>query len=123
MKHLRNPRSTTSPGTGIASRYRALLMTHASVNERLMIESSRPRPDFEVIQRLKRRKLRINDELATLDRIVADPKSAYGRHVFDPATVGFPKVEKSTRRWSSAHGTDPATGVGRTKRVGILGKS
>jgi len=62
MKHLRNPRSRTSPGTGITSRYRALLMTHASVDEKLMTESSRPRPDFAAIQRLKRRELRIKDD-------------------------------------------------------------
>lgn len=79
MKPLRNPRSKTSPGTGIASRYRALLMAHASVDKRLRAESSRPGPDFAVIQGLKRRKLRIKDELAMIDRLVAGPESASGR--------------------------------------------
>ncbi len=60
----------TQPGTGIASRYRALLLTHRSLDEKLESELRRPLPDTSTVRRLKRRKLSIKDELASINRLL-----------------------------------------------------
>ena len=60
----------TRPGSGIASRYRALLLTHSSLEEKLAEEQKRPVPDFAAVQRLKRRKLALKDELASIDHLL-----------------------------------------------------
>ena len=57
------------PGSGIASRYRALLLTHRSLDEKLDEEMRRPLPDSAVIGRIKRRKLVIKDEMIALERL------------------------------------------------------
>ena len=59
----------TQPGTGISSRYRALLLTHRSLDEKLEAELKRPLPDSSTVRRLKRRKLSIKDELASINRL------------------------------------------------------
>ena len=69
MAYVRKIQGKTRPGSGIASRYRALLLTHNSLEEKLTDELKRPLPDSATVQRLKRRKLAIKDELASLDRL------------------------------------------------------
>ncbi len=63
-------RRKTYPGSGIASRFRALLMTHRSLEEKLEAEMKRPLPDTAVLRRLKRRKLSIKDELEGIQRLL-----------------------------------------------------
>ena len=63
------PKARTRPGSGIASRYRALLLTHKSLDEKLEEELKRPLPDTSIVRRLKRRKLSIKDELASIQRL------------------------------------------------------
>lgn len=70
MAYVRARQSKTQPGAGIASRYRALLLTHHSLEEKLADELGRPLPDAAIVQRLKRRKLAIKDELAPIDRLL-----------------------------------------------------
>ena len=69
MTKLLSVRRRTRPGSGIASRYRALLLTHRSIDEKLEAEMKRPLPDTATVRRLKRRKLSIKDELASLQRL------------------------------------------------------
>lgn len=69
MAYVRKMQGKTRPGSGIASRYRALLLTHNSLEEKLTDELKRPLPDAATVQRLKRRKLAIKDELASIDRL------------------------------------------------------
>lgn len=68
--HAANGSRKTIPGSGIASRYRALLMTHGSLEEKLDAEMKRPLPDAAMVSRIKRRKLSIKDELASIDRLI-----------------------------------------------------
>lgn len=70
MPYLRLANGRTHPGPGMASRYGALRLTHGSLDEKLADELQRPRPDAAVVQRLKRRKLAIKDELAAIDRML-----------------------------------------------------
>ena len=74
-----NTKSRTRPGSGIASRYRALLLTHKSIDEKLAGELKRPLPDTAIVRRLKRRKLSIKDELASLQRLFEAMGSRDGR--------------------------------------------
>lgn len=60
----------TRPGTGIASRYRALLLTHRSLDEKLEDELKRPLPDTATVRRLKRRKLSVKDELVSIQNLL-----------------------------------------------------
>lgn len=48
MPYLRLANGRTHPGPGIASRYRALHLTHGSLDEKLADELQRPRPDAAV---------------------------------------------------------------------------
>ena len=70
MAYVRSMQRKTRPGSGIASRYRALLLTHSSLEEKLSEELKRPLPDSAIVQRIKRRKLAIKDELASIDRLL-----------------------------------------------------
>lgn len=63
-------RRKTYPGSGVASRFRALLMTHRSLEEKLEAEMKRPLPDTAVLRRLKRRKLSVKDELEGIQRLL-----------------------------------------------------
>jgi hypothetical protein len=78
MPYLRLANGRTHPGPGMAGRYRALRLTHGSLNEKLADELQRPRPDAGVVQRLKRRKLAIKDELAAIERLLVG-RRAMGR--------------------------------------------
>jgi len=60
-----------TPGSGTVSRYRALLLTHRSLDEKLASALQRRRPDFALVQRLERRKLGVEDELAEFRRLLA----------------------------------------------------
>ena len=46
----------------------ALRAKHANLEEKIQDELKRPHPDEAIVTYLKRQKLRIKDELATLDR-------------------------------------------------------
>jgi hypothetical protein len=71
MTGPRRTESTIRPGSGIASRYRALLLTHGSLEEKLADEMTRPLPDAGRLRLLKRRKLLVKDELASIERLLA----------------------------------------------------
>ena len=55
---------------GIAHRYQALLEDHRGLESEIIDELKRPMPDSIQVQRLKRRKLRIKDELAAIERLL-----------------------------------------------------
>lgn len=78
MPYLRLANRRTYSGSGMAGRYRALRLTHGSLDEKLADELRRPRPDAGVVQRLKRRKLAIKDELAAIERLLVG-RQAMGR--------------------------------------------
>ena len=69
MRVTQASKARTRPGSGIASRYRALLMTHRSLDEKLEAELKRPMPDTAIVRRIKRRKLSIKDELGSMQRL------------------------------------------------------
>ena len=70
MSNRQTARRKISPGSGLTSRYRALLLTHRSLEEKLTAEMRRPRPDAAVVRRIKRRKLSLKDEMASIDRLL-----------------------------------------------------
>ena len=69
MQQTPSKKPKTRPGTGIASRYRALLLTHRSLDEKLEAEMKRPLPDTAILRRIKRRKLAVKDEMMTIERL------------------------------------------------------
>lgn len=54
----------------------ALQEKHAHLEARLIDEQSRPMPDFAAIASLKKRKLRLKEELSSL--ATAEPRRAHG---------------------------------------------
>jgi hypothetical protein len=101
----------TRPGSGIGSRYRALLMTHRSLEEKLQAEMRRPLPDAALVRRIKRRKLLVKDELAAIDRLLcfmhtsqADAASAQGHGQPRKAAQGARSAAKA-----AAYSRDPAS--------------
>lgn len=71
MIRQRSMQDSDGPGLGIASRYRALVLTHGSLEEKLAEETERPLPDAARVRLLKRRKLLVKDELASIERLLA----------------------------------------------------
>lgn len=63
-------RRNISPGSGLTSRYRALLLSHRSLEEKLSAEMGRPQPDAAIVRRIKRRKLSLKDEMASIERLL-----------------------------------------------------
>ena len=55
---------------GFASRYQALIASHRSVEEKIESEMKRPMPDSLILQRLKRRKLLLKDEIESWERLM-----------------------------------------------------
>ncbi len=51
----------------VAERIEALKARHAALEKNIHDEEVRPHPDDDVVTELKKRKLRIKDELATLE--------------------------------------------------------
>ena len=51
----------------VSERIEALKARHAALEKTIHDEEVRPHPDDDVIHELKKRKLRIKDELATLE--------------------------------------------------------
>lgn len=94
MTCVRTTQRKTRPGSGIASRYRALLLTHSSLEEKLADELKRPMPDSAIVQRIKRRKLAIKDELASIDRLLDAIGAEKGREDASPSLdhAGWPVV-------------------------------
>ena len=52
------------------NRYRALEASHRSVEEKIEDEMKRPNPDSLTLQRLKRRKLLLKDEIEAWERLM-----------------------------------------------------
>ena len=55
---------------GIRARFEALELTHASLEEKIESEMTRPRPDDALLRRLKRRKLLIKDEIEAIRLLI-----------------------------------------------------
>ncbi len=55
---------------GIVHRYQSLIEDHRGLESEIMDELKRPMPDSMQIQRLKRRKLRVKDELSAIERLL-----------------------------------------------------
>ena len=68
-EHLRRVSSRASSAS-IFNRYRALAQTHHSLEEKLAAEAARPAPDDQLIRRIKKRKLLIKDEMASIERLL-----------------------------------------------------
>lgn len=111
MTSLLKAHRKTVPGSGVASRYRALMLTHHSLEERLDEEMKRPLPDTAIIQRIKRRKLAIKDELASISRLLdamrttadeltasADPANQSGPAQSGPAQSVSARGRRAARR-------------------------
>ncbi len=62
--------STRASRASIFNRYRALAQTHHSLEEKLAAESGRPAPDDQLIRRIKKRKLLVKDEMASIERLL-----------------------------------------------------
>jgi len=96
-----------TPGSGTVSRYRALLLTHRSLDEKLASELQWRRPDFALVQRLERRKHGVEDELAELRRLLAT-ESLGLRRTDGPGGAHPPRsrdgAERDSRRSRVCHG-------------------
>ena len=55
---------------GFANRYKALVYSHRSIDEKIETEMKRPNPDSLALQRLKRRKLLLKDEIEAWERLM-----------------------------------------------------
>ena len=71
MPYLRTAHARPRSTPGLADRYRALRVAHARLEEKVTAEMERPLPDTTAIQRLKRRKLLVKDEMAAIERLLA----------------------------------------------------
>lgn len=71
MPYLRTRPAHARSAPSLAERYRALRVTHAGLDEELAAEMKRPLPDGTLVQRAKRRKLLVKDELAAIERLLA----------------------------------------------------
>ena len=84
-------RRETAPGSGLTSRYRALLLTHRSLEEKRAAEMLRPQADGAIVRRIKRRKLFLKDEMASIERLLdamgASFKGASDWAAFDERTT------------------------------------
>ena len=68
-EHLRRV-SAKASSASIFNRYRALAQTHQSLEEKLEAETGRPAPDDQLIRRIKKRKLLVKDEMASIERLL-----------------------------------------------------
>ena len=71
MPYLQDFPDQAPPPAGLMGRYISLRTAHGDLERVLAEEMKRPRPDTVEVQRLKRRKLLIKDELAAIDRLFA----------------------------------------------------
>lgn len=55
---------TAIKSTGLFGRIVALRQRHCSLDDRVAAEHKRPQPDSSLLQRLKRERLRLRDEIA-----------------------------------------------------------
>ncbi len=65
--------------TGLGPRYEALRRNHAAIKFRIRREQSRAVPDALNLQRLKRERLRLKDEMARLTGALTKAGRAAGR--------------------------------------------
>ncbi len=65
--------------TALGPRYEALRRNHAAIKFRIRREQSRAVPDALNLQRLKRERLRLKDEMARLAGALTRPGRALGR--------------------------------------------
>ncbi len=56
---------------GLETRYDALIEKHRTIEARLADEMKRPLPDSLVLQRLKRQKLLVKDDIQSWERLMA----------------------------------------------------
>ena len=61
---------TATKPAGLAGRIEALRQRHRSLDNRVTAEHQRPRPDSAVLQGLKRKRLRLRDELARYEGLL-----------------------------------------------------
>jgi hypothetical protein len=62
------------------------LLTHRSLEEKLAAETQRPRPDAAIVQRIKRRKLALKDEMASIERLLDAMSASFDE---DQGSVGL----------------------------------
>ena len=58
----------------IQNRYDALVEKHRRIEAQLAAEMKRPLPNSFILQRLKRKKLRVRDEIASWERLLAEAR-------------------------------------------------
>jgi len=64
------------PGSSIANRYRALILSHRSLEEKLADETKRPMPDTGIVQKIKKRKLALKEEIVALELLFGAMKTS-----------------------------------------------
>jgi|GEM_PF-5328946 len=74
--------------TGVAARYATLVAQHQALETALAAELARARPEDTTLHELKRRKLRVKDELFAIERLLA----AIGVDPGVAATPAMPEV-------------------------------
>lgn len=95
-EHLRRVSSRASSAS-IRGRYEALLQTHGRLEEQLKAEMSRPGPDDDLVRQIKKRKLRIKDELAGIERLLDAIGADIGRERSPAVVIPLSAVRASRR--------------------------
>jgi len=124
MERFQLPVSAAHVRDGVAHRYATLLEQHENLETEIEAESRRRLPDMLLLQRLKRRKLRLKDELGTLERLFdaigakveggTDALSARSAQAVSGGTKAKALPRKSTRRKS---GGGRIAGIRRPHRI------
>ena len=81
MSDLSLPTTKGPKSAGLLNRYRHLSARHAAMEQSLASELKRPLPDSTAVQRLKRHKLRVKDELASIERLFAAIGTSIGKAI------------------------------------------
>ena len=68
----------------VGNKYDALLEKHRSIEAELKAEMTRPLPNTLVVQRLKRKKLLIKDEIESWERLMG---AVHGRPLLRPGKL------------------------------------
>ena len=64
------PHETRANPAALSSRLAAMRRRHRTLDARVADEQNRPRPDATLLQKLKREKLRLKDELSRIDGLL-----------------------------------------------------
>ena len=89
------------PGSSIASRYRALILTHRSLEEKLADETKRPLPHSATVQRIKKRKLAIKEEIVALELLFGAMKTSI-ESALTAADGGAPSERRAPKHHNAA---------------------